>query len=734
MVTAGRFTRRCQTRKLSPLVATGVGLLLYGTAASQSLLDGFDHPIDRSELKRLESDSMVVPGRFRVARVDREVIARSIRQESPLVLNLFNDLEVPANVSSTRILGTGSTFHSGALHDGGHFNLLLHHSGVIRGEVHLLGSTYALRSTRDDWNRVLIAQYDFSRLPICGNGQVLSSNEDPIQAKGRLDDGVNPANAIVLKKPSLSSTVARFQAQAKTTSNPIDVLVVYTQRVEDHEGGPEQIRAVIENEFAKTNQIFENSGLSHREIRLVAMEKVDYVQDADGLIADHTVLSLTAERNRNDRDYSALDEVHGLREEYQADLIHLFVRDQRAAGETTLCGWASLGKSQDDLHEHYICQDSSDPVACVELEQRKQWRELGFSVSSIKCTPGDAFAHELGHNFGVLHQRSDYNWDQANAEDRLPYRPYAFGYVSPDFSQRICQTTLMSSGGCPSEGIDHYSRVPYLSNPDLFFPSPEGEFASRPFIPNTPMGVSGDEFTVDLSGPVNASRAVDDVWDIVADLGNFDPDTPLPPTVSECLQGTPSNALESVDGRILDIPSEGATRDLVVAFPVPEQCSNVHLDVDSTAPFIAAGVEKLRDGEYRLSVTVEPEDGSSCETRSGRVTIAVQGVSHIERATISVTQQPSNSFCRGVLDFPEDSTSVDLSGRNRAVSLNLPGGLFAKFDELETLDLSNNRIAGIESATFEGLYSLTGLNLSRNEIVQLPPSAFADVPGLQRVA
>ena len=193
-----------------------------------------------------------------------------------------------------------------------------------------------------------------------------------------------------------------------TDSNTIDVLVVYTQRVEDHEGGAEQVKAAIENEIAKTNQVLENSDLAHRQIKLAAMEKVDYVQDEASMGVDLDNLRRTSEDNYDDKDYSALDEVQDLREQYQADLIHLVVRDP-----TGVCGNASgYTLYQDKFIERYICQESPDPSICLELERKKEWKKRrSSSVSSIKCTGIYPFTHELGHNLGLWHDRRDYNWE-----------------------------------------------------------------------------------------------------------------------------------------------------------------------------------------------------------------------------------------------------------------------------------------------------------------------------------
>ena len=66
----------------------------------------------------------------------------------------------------------------------------------------------------------------------------------------------------------ISPTVRTFRCPSSQApvdsghSNPIDILVFYEQRAEDHEGGPEEL-----------HQVLENSGLAHRRLRLAATER-----------------------------------------------------------------------------------------------------------------------------------------------------------------------------------------------------------------------------------------------------------------------------------------------------------------------------------------------------------------------------------------------------------------------------------------------------------------------------
>ena len=314
-------------------------------------------------VQRLESDSFIVPNRYRLARIDRDEIARSIDQGLPLVLNLFNDIEVRASVRSSRELASGSTFHYGELEGGGYFTLLLHHTGIVRGEVHFARGTFVFRSEGSDRDRISIAQHDLSGVPMCGVGK----EEFTPSVRHRELSNAEPKQGRSLE------TIPAVQPKS-STSEPVDVLIAYTQRVEDHEGGPEQTRATIENEVAKMNQVLENSGLAHRQVRLVAMEKVDYSQREHPAV-DLNNLENTSADNYGDFDFSPMDEVHELREQYQADLIHLFVREVRGP-----CGVSGVyGLYQENWIKTRRCNNSSNPESCLVIERRKEWKKRNYS-------------------------------------------------------------------------------------------------------------------------------------------------------------------------------------------------------------------------------------------------------------------------------------------------------------------------------------------------------------------
>ena len=693
---------------------------------SDPLFQQADKALDFDRYSQLQSDPLVVSDRFHLVRMDRNEIFRSVDYNMPLVLNLFNDVEFRARVERVRDLETGSRFMSGSLEGGGHFTIFLHKSGIVRGEIHSIRGVYTLRSEGADFDQVLIQQVDLSDVVICGNDEEswMTEGNEPASAEAnwsrgqRTELGRTDARTASFGIVGSGARQESDQASSQSTDDTIDVLVVYTQRVEDYEGGSAEVQATIENEVAKMNQVLENSGLSDRQMRLVGMEKVDY--SSSDIHLDLLILEKTEEDNRNNRDYSALDEVHELRETYKADLVHLIVRDI-----SSICGKASrYPLHTENFIKEYRCQTSLDPEACLERERKKEWKKDGFSVSAVKCYAGNVFTHELGHNLGLLHQRTYYNWNYDNTGESLPLRPYGFGYVSPDFSQRICQLTVMSSRGCPNDGMDLATQVPYFSNPDLFFPPPEGEYASRPFKDDTPMGVPGDEYTVDLDGPVNASKAIDDVWDIVASISDLEAE---PPVISTCNEGDiASDALTSNLNRVIHLPAGGGTETVTLSFAVPDNCAGVSVAANSAS----ISVTKTGEGEFELSITAGPHD-AFCRSRTVGVTVELRGVSGVSPATIWVTRPANNALCTSISGSPDDSTSLDLSGKNAFPSFELVDRMFDRLTQLETLNLSRNLLTDFLPAAFDGLDQLKDLNLSQNQFTYLPESAFSNLQTLK---
>ena len=161
------------------------------------------------------------------------------------------------------------------------------------------------------------------------------------------------------------------------TDVEIDVAVVYTPAARDAAGGVAAIEAEIDLMVAETNQAYEASGVDHR-VALVDRSEVPYTETGDS--------SLDLGRLLDPSD-GYIDDVHALRDRVGADLVHLIV------GEADdLCG--------------------------------KAYRPGVFGLTVQGCG-GRTFAHELGHNMGLQHDR----YQEHHNDDGVLAHP-AYGYVN----------------------------------------------------------------------------------------------------------------------------------------------------------------------------------------------------------------------------------------------------------------------------------------------------------------
>ena len=217
----------------------------------------------------------------------------------------------------------------------------------------------------------------------------------------------------------------------------VDVLVVWTPAAEDGYGGEMQMKAQIELAIAYTNDILERSG-ALVSLNLVGTQKVDY-DEAD--VGDEPDIRWPALRRLADPADGHMDGIHALRDTLGADLVSL-VLDIRNAGLAFVPG--------------------------------------SFSVSGGTSR---AFAHEIGHNFGVGHDRS---------EGRSGPQPFGNASVGPS-SSWVCWRTIMSnSNRCYAAGA--WSPIlPFYASPWRYLPS-EG----------TPLGVSRFSNGRGPDGPADA--------------------------------------------------------------------------------------------------------------------------------------------------------------------------------------------------------------------------------------
>ena len=256
-----------------------------------------------------------------------------------------------------------------------------------------------------------------------------------------------PASGAIARTTDNSSDDYSF---ALDDGSVIDVMVVYTPLAKYGEGGRAHIEALIDLFVAETNQAFENSGVIHR-IRLVLREEVDYTETGETGVDLGRLISATD---------GYMDHVPELRDVYAADLVHFVI-----GGSADSCG---LGWRSDN-------------------------EEYAFALTVRYCE-ALTFAHELGHNLNLDHDRYVIE---------TPGRKSNYGYVNqrafePGAPESARWSTIMSyPNQCGEVGGFDCPAVLYFSNPELTY---NGD----------PMGVPADHPSSGVDGPADASGTLND--------------------------------------------------------------------------------------------------------------------------------------------------------------------------------------------------------------------------------
>lgn len=215
---------------------------------------------------------------------------------------------------------------------------------------------------------------------------------------------------------SLTGPDAMMAATAASLAAPVtqDLLVVYTPAAVSWSGGEFNLQTRIVNAVAAANAAYQNSEVGIH-LNLVGMAVTQYAET--GSMQD----ALARLRATTD---GHMDDVHGLRDALNADLVSLVTLD------TDFCGYA------------YINPDAAG----------------AFSVVLPTCFSSHTLAHEIGHNQGNAH-------DQANAKGSPGAFAYSYGFRScdhPELANGQTFRTVMSYS-CTGE------RVNYFSNPRVMF-------------------------------------------------------------------------------------------------------------------------------------------------------------------------------------------------------------------------------------------------------------------------
>lgn len=192
----------------------------------------------------------------------------------------------------------------------------------------------------------------------------------------------------------------------------IDVLVVYTPRVETQFGGLTGVRAAADLAIQQANQAYADSGVIQR-LRLAHVGVVNYNESG--------ILQTDLDRLTRPAD-GFMDEAITQRIDYRADLVHLFV----SYGDQSELGWLNNFSTFNTT-----------------------W---SFSVSNTFYLANDAFTRAIGSNQGL-----DHDWVMMS---QGAFPQYSFGFSFTGSSGQRWKTLMSNGTG---------TRIRRHSNPALLF-------------------------------------------------------------------------------------------------------------------------------------------------------------------------------------------------------------------------------------------------------------------------
>ena len=616
--------------------------------------------------------------RSRVVQVDTQKITAARRGREILKLNLFDDAVVEVQIKRVRPTRSGY-FISGTPKgmEWGEVRLVVN-GPVMVGTILTPEGKFTIRS--GGAGRHVIRQIDPMAEPF-----ICDVEEGPLPAP--------PTQAISsLGPPPLLAAPPTPQADDMPTEDgsEIRILIVYTPALQAAQGGAAGMRALIDLFVQSANQAFEESGINPRLV-LAHAAMVDYV-------AQGTLTDLSRLRRPSD---GYMDEVHSLRNEHAADLVHLLTNVAFGAE-----GRAGPLGSETLVSENYAA----------------------FAVTAN--SQEQTFTHEVGHNFGVMHDRYSFG----STYPRTIY-PYAFGYVNPRaFESGAPDTakwrTIMSTQDrCRDEGIS-CPRLLRFSNPDQSYM-------------DDPLGVSAESTVSGPDGPADARTTINNTarW-----VGSFRSEacttfsvrleTPFAPVgggeVILKVDAAPGCLWEAASQADFLTISSGA-RHAGTAFVNVEVKANP-TNAERIGSLTVAGTDIM----IRQLATADGVCG-----RTPAVTQAITRAAGHDDA--SQCDQVTADLLAGITSLELQSKAIsslkagDLEGLSGLVTLELynnrlnklPEGVFSGLSSLEELSLSINVLTELPEELFAGLSSLRDLKLAHNRLTELPEGVFSGLSKLE---
>ncbi len=329
---------------------------------------------------------------FRSERID----LTGLSSGDELLLPVFADVQLPIVLEGVDRSNAAVTMSGGVLSDDGRVEVGDFVASIVGDAITAAvwlddGRVFEIRPVED--GTVMAMELESTAFDTCAMGPEHAVRDDggqPVDARA----GIDPRGGACSDDGSV-----------------LDVLIVYTPAARNAMGGTNGITSLANSAIAAANTAYTNSAVPTR-LNLAHIAQVDYSESS---------FSTDLSRLRGTSDGS-MDEVHALRNQYNADFVAML-----SAGSGS-CGIA------------YLMTNNSP-----------SFQSSAFSVTRYSCAVGNlTFAHELGHNMGCAHDR-----DNANRG----LNSYSFGHrwIASQNNRQYRSVMSYSPG----------TRVAHFSNPNI---------------------------------------------------------------------------------------------------------------------------------------------------------------------------------------------------------------------------------------------------------------------------
>lgn len=216
--------------------------------------------------------------------------------------------------------------------------------------------------------------------------------------------GAGKGGSVADATATLAST-AKTAGAAAAGGNDVDVLVYYTPGMAKAQGSVDKVATRMDFLFAIANEAYARGGLSYR-LRRVGLEQINLKdQSYNETILNDLVAKSTTYSN-----------VYSRRDELGADIVMVvrpyYPRYQSGCGYSNISGFDGADVSKDSENAFSVISDGND-----------QEGSGGYCGTWL-------LAHELGHIFGLMHDRA--LLERQIGPGHTGALPYAFGYEVPN--------------------------------------------------------------------------------------------------------------------------------------------------------------------------------------------------------------------------------------------------------------------------------------------------------------